>query len=384
MVPIMRSLVVQMLATALLLGMSCSGDSSTRNGDLPIRLETVVAGLDFPLDLTAPAGDPRLFIAEKGGKIRIVKDGSLLSTPFLDISSLVSNGSEQGLLGLAFHPQYPSQGYFFVDYTDRSGNTQVVRYAVSANPDVADPASATPIISATQPYSNHNGGGLVFGPDGYLYVSLGDGGSGGDPENRAQNRTDLLGSLLRLDINQGSPYTIPGSNPYAGSTAFRKELWNYGLRNPWRFSFDRSNGDLYIADVGQSRLEEINVTPAGSTGGENYGWRIMEGNSCYSGGACNQTGLVQPVLVYGHGDGCSVTGGYVYRGDAIPALQGTYFYADYCEGWVRSFRYKSGAATEKLSWPQLSGKGSISSFGQDAAGELYVLAASGTVYRIVP
>lgn len=380
----MRNLVLRTLATSLLLGMSCRGDSATRNTDIPVRLEVAASGLDFPIDLTTPPGDSRLFIAEKDGTIRIVKDGSLLGTPFLDISPLVSKGGEQGLLGLAFHPQYASNGYFFVDYTDLAGNTQVVRYKVSGNADVADPDSATPILSVAQPYSNHNGGGIVFGADSFLYISLGDGGSGGDPQNHGQDRSELLGSLLRIDINQGNPYSIPPSNPYAGSTSFRPELWNYGLRNPWRFSFDRETGDLYIGDVGQNSREEIDVTPAASTGGENYGWRIMEGLSCYPSGQCDRNGLVLPVLDYGHGDGCSVTGGYVYRGDAIPALKGTYFYADFCEGWVRSFRYQNGTAADKREWPELSGNGNISSFGEDAAGELYVLTASGTVYRMVP
>ena len=381
----MRSLALfRVMTTSMLLGMSCGGDSSVQTGDVPVHLEVAASGLNFPLDLTAPPGDSRLFIAEKGGAIRIVKNGSLLPTPFLNISSLVSRGGEQGLLGLAFHPQYAGNGFFFVDYTDLAGNTQIVRYRVSSNPDSADPGSATPIINVDQPYSNHNGGGLVFGPDGYLYIALGDGGAGGDPQGHGQNRTDLLGSLLRIDINSGSPYSIPASNPYAGHATFRRELWNYGLRNPWRFSFDRSTGDLYIGDVGQDSREEIDVTASGSRGGENYGWRIMEGNSCYPGGSCNRTGLVLPALDYGHGDGCSVTGGYVYRGPAISGLQGTYFYSDYCEGWVRSFRYQNGQATNKQEWPALSGKGNVSSFGQDAAGELYLLVSSGTVYRLVP
>lgn len=383
-VPMRTSTLLQALTTVVLLGASCDGDSTPMQvGDVPVQLELVTGALSFPLDLTAPPGDPRLFIAEKGGTIRIIENGALLPAPFLDISALVSNGSEQGLLGLAFHPGYAGNGYFFVDYTDKSGDTQVARYQVSSNPDIADP-TPLPIISVPQPYSNHNGGGIAFGPDGFLYVALGDGGSGGDPQNHGQDRTDLLGSLLRLDVDHGSPYAIPSSNPYAGSTSMRQELWNYGLRNPWRFSFDRSTGDLYIADVGQSDREEINVTASSSAGGENYGWRIMEGKTCYNAMTCNRTGLVLPVLDYGHGDGCSVTGGYVYRGSAIPALQGTYFYSDYCEGWVRSLRWQNGRATDLREWPELSGKGNVSSFGQDAAGELYVLVAGGEVYRMVP
>jgi glucose/arabinose dehydrogenase len=372
------------LTAAAILGLRCENGVAPPAGDVAARLELIAQGLDFPVDLAAPPGDSRLFIVEKTGKIRIVKDGAVLAGPFLDLSSLVSGGGEQGLLGLAFHPQYAANGTFVVDYTDRSGNTVVARYHVSSNPDIADPASGNILLPVTQPYSNHNGGAVAFGPDGYLYISLGDGGSGGDPQNHGQDRTDLLGSLLRIDPDNGNPYNIPASNPYAQSTRFRREIWNYGLRNPWRFSFDRQTGDLYIADVGQGELEEIDVAPAGSAGGENYGWRIMEGRSCYNASRCNASGLVLPVLQYSHADGCSVTGGFVYRGQAIPDLEGTYFYSDYCSGWIRSFKYRNGVATEQRSWPDLNPRGSVTSFGQDAQGELYVLVSGGNVYRIVP
>jgi glucose/arabinose dehydrogenase len=347
------------------------------------RLEVVASGLTFPLDLTAPPGDSRLFVVEKGGTIRIIRDGNLVRTPFLDISSLVSRGGEQGLLGLAFHPDYAQNGLFVVDYTDTNGDTRVARYRVSNSPDVADTAGVI-VLTVAQPYANHNGGAVAFGPDGYLYIALGDGGSGGDPQGHGQDRSELLGSLLRIDVANGNPYNIPSSNPYAQSPSFRHEIWNYGLRNPWRFSFDRQTGDLYIADVGQGDREEVNVAPASSHGGENYGWNIMEGRSCYGSMTCNRTGLVLPVLEYTHSDGCSITGGYVYRGSAIPYLAGTYFYSDYCSGWIRRFRYQNGQATEARSWPNLDPHGNVSSFGQDAAGEVYVLESGGTVYRIAP
>jgi len=349
-------------------------------------LALVASGLSTPLFLTAPPGDAaRLFIVEKTGRIRIVKNGGLLSTPFLDLSSRVSNGSEQGLLGLAFHPLYAQNGTFVVNYTNPSGDTRVSRFTVSANPDLANGGSEQVILAVAQPFTNHNGGMVDFGPDGYLYIALGDGGSGGDPLGNGQDRTTLLGSILRLDIDGAAPYVIPPTNPFASSPTFKREIWAYGVRNPWRFSFDRTTGDLYIGEVGQGAREEIDFQPASSTGGENYGWNIMEGTICFSpSSGCNQTGLTLPVLDYDHSQGCSVTGGYVYRGTAVPALQGRYLYADWCQGWVRSFRMQGGQAVERMDWPTLAPGGSITSFGQDAQGEVYVLVGQGSVYRIVP
>jgi len=352
----------------------------------PPSLALVASGLSSPLFLTSPPGDnARLFIVEKTGRIRIVTNGTLLATPFLDISSQVSNGGEQGLLGLAFHPQYAQNGIFVVNYTNQSGDTRVSRFTVSANPDLADGGSEQVVLGVAQPFENHNGGMLAFGRDGYLYVGLGDGGSGGDPQGNGQDRTTLLGSILRLDIDGAAPYTIPPTNPFASSQTFRHEIWAYGVRNPWRFSFDRSTGDLYIGEVGQGAREEIDFQPATSTGGENYGWNIMEGAICFSpSSGCNQAGLTLPVLDYDHSQGCSVTGGYVYRGTAVPALQGRYLYADWCQGWVRSFRMQGGQAVDRMDWPTLAPGGSITSFGQDAQGEVYVLVGQGSVYRIVP
>jgi glucose/arabinose dehydrogenase len=366
---------------------ACSSESeATLPQGRGARLQLIASGLSVPLYLTAPPGDlSRLFIVEKTGGIRIVKEGSLLPSPFLDISTQVSGGPEQGLLGLAFTPDYATTGRFIVHYTGIDGNTRLSSFRVSSDPDVADPTSEQVILAAAQPYSNHNGGQVTFGPDGFLYLGLGDGGSANDPEGRAQNLSDLLGSILRLDVQGGAPYTVPPDNPFVGQAGAQPEIWSYGLRNPWRFSFDRATGDLYIADVGQNRIEEVDVaTSAGGSGkGVNYGWNLMEGSLCRS-GECNDPGLTPPTFEYDHRQGCSIAGGYVYRGSAIPAIQGVYFYADFCQGWVRSFRYDNGAAIEETDWPTLRPGGSVTSFGEDAAGELYVLSAVGTVFKMVP
>jgi glucose/arabinose dehydrogenase len=376
-----------LIGIVITFGASCStSDGNALPTGTGARLAQIAAGLSFPLYLTAPSGDVhRLFIVEKTGAIRIVKDGALLPNPFLNISGQVSGGSEQGLLGLAFPPDYATSGRFVVHYTDPAGNTQVSTFQVSSDPDVADGASEQVILTATRPFSNHNGGQIVFGPDGFLYLGLGDGGGANDPEGRGQDLSELLGSILRLEVPSGTSYTIPPDNPFVGQTNARPEVWSYGLRNPWRFSFDRLTQDLYIADVGQDQFEEIDVAPssAGRGKGVNYGWSIMEGPQCLQ-LQCDQTGLTLPVFSYSHSEGCSITGGYVYRGAAIPALQGQYFYGDYCRGWVRSIRYADGAAGELTDWPTLRPGGSVTSFGEDGAGELYVLVAEGGVFQIVP
>ena len=334
------------------------------------------------MDLTAPAGDARLFVAEQTGAIRIISSGTLLLAPFLDLSGRISCCGECGLLGIAFHPNYAANGRFFVSYTQGNGDSRIAEYTVSGNPDVAG-AAETVILDVPQPFSNHNGGQIAFGPDGYLYISLGDGGSGGDPNGFGQSRTELLGSILRIDVDGAGPFVIPPSNPYFGHATFRQELWNYGLRNAWRFSFDRQTGDMYIADVGQNLWEEVSFQPGSSAGGENYGWNTMEGNNCFQSATCDQTGLTLPVLEYDHSNGaCSVTGGYVYRGTSIQGLAGTYFYADFCARWVRSFRMSNGQATELTEWTALMPGSTVTSFGQDANGELYISAGS-SVYRIV-
>jgi glucose/arabinose dehydrogenase len=350
---------------------------------LPVALAVtpVVSGLSSPVFLTAPANDARLFVLEQPGRIRIVENGTLVTAPFLDIASQVSSGGERGLLGMAFHPQYATNGFFYVNFTDTEGDTRVVRYTVSGtNRNVANAASGKLIIRIDQPFANHNGGMIAFGPDGMLYIGMGDGGSGGDPQNHAQTRSDLLGDMLRLNVDVGDPYTPAAGNPYLSTPSVQPEIWAYGLRNPWRFSFDRSGGDLYIADVGQGSREEINVVPH-TRAGVNYGWKLMEGSQCFV-ASCSQTGLTLPVLDYDHSGGaCSVTGGYVYRGAAIPGIVGHYFYSDYCAGWLRSFRHVDGQATQQTDW-QLD-LGNVLSFGEDAAGELYILTANGQVLRLV-
>jgi len=356
------------------------------DGTEPVALQQVASGLAFPLYLTAPTGDPRLFIVEKGGGIRIVKDGALLPVPFLDLSGQVSTGGEQGLLGLAFSPQYASDGRFYVNYTDLSGDTQVAGFQVSADPDVAVPESRVSILSVDQPFANHNGGQLLFGPDGFLYVMLGDGGSSDDPAGTGQSLADLLGSILRIEPLAAGGYAVPADNPFVGAAGAQPEIWSYGLRNPWRVAFDSDNGDLYVADVGQRRLEEVTVSPAadGAGRGRNFGWDIMEGDECFLADSCDQDGLEIPVVTYDHGSGCSITGGFVYRGAAIPALQGHYFYSDFCSGFVRSFRYEDGAAVDEFQWPTLAPGAGVPSFGTDAAGELYVMSTAGLVFKVVP
>ncbi len=363
---------------------ACDDPSDPINGDPPeedVRLESVTNGLVGPVHLTSPPDDPRLFVVEQPGRIRIIEEGELLEDPFLDLTGRVRSGGERGLLSMAFHPEYRSNGIFLVYYTDLSGDTRVERFTAAPDANSADSATGTIILAVTQPFSNHNGGLLAFGPDGMLYVALGDGGSSGDPLGHGQNTGTLLGSILRIDVDAGEPYAIPPDNPLVDDPDARGEIWAYGLRNPWRFSFDPAAGLLYIADVGQNQWEEINVSPD-DRGGLNYGWSIMEGAHCYPDDPCDAEGLELPAVEYPHSLGCSVTGGHVYRGEEIPALRGTYFYADYCEGWIRSLRYQDGAVIDGREW-DLGDIGRITAFGQDAAGELYVLSASGGVFRFV-
>lgn len=347
-----------------------------------LAVETVATGLQSPVHLSAPAGDTRLFVVEQTGRVRIIDDGQLLSTPFLDIRDSVAAGGERGLLSIAFHPAYATNGRFYVNYTGVDGDTRVEEYAVSSDPDVADRGSVRRLLLVRQPQPNHNGGLVAFGPDGYLWVGMGDGGGGGDPGGNGQDPSTLLGTVLRIDVDTGSPYGIPSDNPFASGGVGAPEVWAWGLRNPWRFAFDRPAGDLYIADVGQNAWEEVNVQRTDAAG-VNYGWNVMEGMHCYAAATCDQSGLTLPVLEYGHADGCSITGGYVYRGGAIPDLVGHYLYADYCEGWVRSFRYDNGDAVDRRQL-ELGSIGRVLSFGEDSAGELYILSAGGNVYRLVP
>lgn len=382
-----------MKIAALLLALSCSGNGGPGEPvivtpTVGLALQPIATGLSSPVHLAAPPNDSRLFVVEQPGRIRIIQNGALLQTPFLDIDSKVLGGGEQGLLSVAFHPAYATNRHFYVYYTNNSGDIQIERYTASATaPNTADVASARPIINVPHPSnSNHNGGQLAFGPDGFLYLGTGDGGAGGDPPNNAQNRNVLLGKLLRLDVNPAgtSAYTVPSSNPFVGQSGARPEIWAYGLRNPWRFSFDRVGNVLYIGDVGQNSREEINAVPR-TQAGVNYGWKIMEGNNCFLPmSSCDRTGLTLPVHDYGTSDGnCAVTGGFVYRGSAIPQIVGLYFFSDYCKGGLRSFRLADGNATDVREWP--AGVGAlITSFGEDASGELYVLTQGGTVGKIIP
>ena len=361
--------------------------------------QRVAAGLDYPVFATSPPGDPRLFIVEQGGRIKVLKHGQVLPTPFLDIHTLVSQpaGFEQrGLMGLAFHPQYAGSRFFYLMYSDLDWRINIVRYRASAsNPDIADPASAFVVLRMILPAPNHIGGTLNFGPnDGYLYIGIGDGGEQGDPANFAQRDDLLFGKMLRIDVNNGVPYGIPPSNPFAGPGLPLDEIWAKGFRNPYRWSFDRETSDLYIGDVGQSMWEEIDYQSAGSKGGENYGWHMMEGNHCYNPPqGCSSAGLILPIHEYQHIFHCSVTGGYVYRGSAIPSAQGTYFFADYCTGTIWSFRYQNGLVSNFTDrTPELSPQGEvawIASFAEDSAGELYMVdhdkvEGQGEIWRIVP
>jgi glucose/arabinose dehydrogenase len=355
-------------------------------GEAPsLRLTEVASGLDMPLFVAFAPGDTQHFyVLEQTGRVRVVDGGGAVGdVPFLDLSSLVSCCGERGLLGLAFHPDYAQNGRLFVNYTETNGDTVIAEYARSAeDPPRARPDAVRVFFMVDQPFSNHNGGMLAFGPDGFLYIGLGDGGSAGDPQGNGQSLSTKLGKILRIDVDRyptPPPGNLPGGDP---------QIWDFGLRNPWRFSFDRATGDLYIGDVGQNRFEEINVEPAGE-GGKNYGWRIMEGLHCFSPfTGCDQEGLTLPVLEYGRDDGCSVTGGYVYRGSAIPGLNGRYLYGDYCSNRVWAFVWDGAQATSHVELtaaldPEERIQG-LTSFGEDAAGELYVVSRAGSVFRIDP
>jgi len=373
------------VAAVFCLTVCCSAQGPQRPVKVPpfppsITLTRVAQGLRSPVTIASAAdGSGRLFVLERKGTVRIVRQGVVAAVPFLDISKEVrSIGSEQGLLGIAFPPDFARSRVFYVYYTNRTGigNTVVARFAVGSDPDRADPASRRELLRIVQPFPNHNGGQLAFGPDGYLYIGTGDGGAGGDPFGNGQKRDTLLGKILRIDVRgSGSdPYRIPASNP------FGNEVWAYGLRNPWRFSFDRASGELYLADVGQNLVEEIDFQPAGAGAGANYGWNLMEGSSCFAKPGCDKRGLTLPIAQYRHGKGdCSVTGGYVYRG-GIAALKGIYFYGDFCSGRIWGLR-RNGAGWETR---LIKDTGlAISSFGEDESGELYLADyAGGAVYRI--
>lgn len=363
-----------LLAAALGLAAHLSGQE--------IQLSQVVSGLPSPTDIeNAGDGSGRLFIAQQNGIVRLWRNGALAAQPFLDIRSKTRAGGEQGFLGLAFPPGFAQKQRFYVDYTDLNGDTVIAQYRVSANPDVADSASETVLLHIQQPFANHNGGQVRFGPDGFLYIGMGDGGSGGDPFGNGQNLGTLLGKLLRIDVeSQPGSVRVPPNNPFVNTPGARPEVWAFGLRNPWRFSFDRATGDLYIADVGQDKYEEIDFQPTGSTGGQNYGWNIMEGAHCYQAG-CSTQGLTLPVAEYSHSDGCSVTGGFVYRGRVSPGFRGTYLYGDFCSGTIWGLQREGTAWTTRV---LLSSGLGITTFGEDEAGEIYVAdATAGAIYHVL-
>ena len=343
-----------------------------------VLLESFGPSFNSPVEIKN-AGDERLFVVEKSGKIKILnQNGSVNSTPFLDIEDRVStNANERGLLGLAFHPNYPENPFFFVNYTNNSGATTISKFSVSANQDIAND-SETILLEINQPYANHNGGCINFGPDGNLYIGMGDGGSGGDPQNYSQNTESLLGKMLRINVNSGA-YSIPENNPYGD------EIWSIGLRNPWKFSFDSLNGDLWIADVGQNEFEEINMVQ-NNPANINYGWRCYEGNEPYNLSGCPDEGLTFPVSTYSHyssGDfKCSITGGYVYRGNQISGLNGVYFFADYCSGEIGLLSKNENDEWDmSLAFPNING--SWVSFGEDINGELYIASINGGIYKII-
>jgi glucose/arabinose dehydrogenase len=352
--------------------------AESRNG---LAVERVARGLTAPLYLTAPAGDARLFVVEQSGRVLIIDGGEVRERPFLDISARLRFGGERGLLSIAFHPDYARNSYFFVNYSEKvNGATRVERYRVSEDANRADPASAQLILRVEQPYSNHNGGHILFGPDGMLYIAMGDGGSGGDPKENSQNRATLLGALLRIDVDSGDPYAVPPDNPFVGEAGARPEIWAWGLRNPWRIAFD---GDLlYVADVGQDDWEEVTIVAAAAAG-LNHGWNLMEGNHCFDEDDCDSAGLVPPAYEYDHDEGCSITGGLVYRGAAIPALAGHYLFSDYCSGFLRSLSQGGGGTVEMHEWAA-GDIGNVTSFGEDSAGELYITNSDGEVLKLVP
>ena len=384
------SLRLLVVSATLALGLASVAPAVSAATAPRIALQYVASGLHAPVFATgAGDGSGRIFIVQQGGTIKILKAvGGLVPTPFLDIHTLVSCCGERGLLGLAFHPQYKTNGKLYVNYTDTSGNTVVAEYRrASWDANRVNLTTRRVLLHVVQPYANHNGGMLAFGVDGDLYIGLGDCGSGGDPQNRAQNRTTLLGKMLRIDVNgtTGSlPYRIPSTNPFVG-TYGADEIWSYGLRNPWRFSFDRSNGDLWIGDVGQNAWEEIDhsLRTAGNGRWANFGWRVLEGFHCYNPSTgCSTAGKTMPLLEYSHSLGCAVIGGYVYRGPTLAALAGWYLFGDECSG--RIWAVSTGATSPATPQQLLDTTYTISSFGQDDRGELYVLdIAGGRMYRVV-
>ena len=387
--------IAALVLAAMFAGLTACGDSDD-DGRLEgppeepppfpdISLSELAGGLTNPVHIGhAGDGSGRLFIVERRGVVRVVSDGALDEEPFLDLQAeVLSTGSEQGLLSIAFPPEFSERRRFYVVYTDQSGAVVLARYPLLPDSEAPDPNGGEALLTVPQPFANHNGGQSAFGPDGMFYLALGDGGSANDPQGNGQDVSTLLGAILRIDVEgeeAGAGYAVPEDNPLVGTAGAREEIWAYGLRNPWRFSFDRSTGDLYIADVGQNAYEEINFQPASSQGGENYGWNVMEGMHCFIPADCDTGGLTLPVAEYAHGAGdCSVTGGFVYRGERYPELQGIYVYGDFCSGRIWGLRQADDAWENEL---LLESGLQISAFGEDEDGELYVADYGGAVHRI--
>lgn len=352
------------------------------SGEVALRAVSVVPPERFLSisHITSLPGDPRTLLVDIRGYVYVMTNDQVATTPLLDISDRVRFAGEQGLLSIALHPQFASNGFMFVNYTDAEGATIVERYTLEPGATTIQRSSVRRLMRVPQPFANHNGGLMKFGPDGYLYIGFGDGGAGGDPFGNGQNMSTVLGKMLRIDVDAGDPYAIPPGNPFVGQAGVPPEIWALGLRNPWRFSFDPASGMLYLADVGQAAWEEVNAVPW-TAAGVNYGWNILEGTHCYSATTCDASGTTLPVLEYDHTEGCSVTGGYVYRGTRIPELVGHYFYADFCRGWIRSFRLENGVATARREW-SLGDVGNIITFGIDGQGELYFSSSNLRVYRL--
>ncbi len=363
------------------ISLGCSAPSQDELVGEDFRLEPIITGLEKPLYVTSAGdGSDRLFIVEQTGRIFIYKGGHLKSHPLLDLRGRVSSGSEQGLLGLAFPPDFEASGRIYVSFTDRRGTSHLVRYRISTtHPDRLDPTSAETLLTVDQPYPNHNGGHILFGPQGYLYYGLGDGGSGHDPHNNGQDPMTLLGTILRLDVSPETGYTTPADNPFDGQQG-RDEVWAYGLHNPWRFHFDSATGDLWIGDVGQDSREEVNREPAGSPGGANYGWRVWEGTHRLYEDQEPGSEVIFPVTEYPHPVGCSVIGGPMVRDPKVPTLQGSYLFGDFCSGKIWGLERSSSGEWKRRLF--LDTDLAITSFGKDAEGHVYVVAQGGTIYRI--